>query len=290
MTLRFKLQLVVMTDDEEMCVDEIVVLDKQHERLEHLGLSLAEAKMLLVELQRQGSGGKDENSAFVEALTAHYERIYGGNTEKPAMPKAIKKYWRLEKQAKEVLQELTSFRGWSPLSCGVWDTDGHLKTYDLFFLLANTEFEVLDSADFMHEVRRLKLHEPDFHKQLLYLKVREYIPERLQLMLRLPVDLGSTPQVLHHVQVCSNFTVCEPRHIWLDKVNAALKRLKLPCVFSDMKRQELKGRLRLGAMFPVYRLCDQTGYEYSVTFGQEALLLESILFFRQTKGDKAMML
>jgi hypothetical protein len=53
MTLRFKLQLVVMADDEEMCVNEVVVLDKQHEWLEHLGLSLAEAKALLVELQQQ---------------------------------------------------------------------------------------------------------------------------------------------------------------------------------------------------------------------------------------------
>jgi hypothetical protein len=43
-TLRFKLQLVVMSDDQEVCVNDVVVLDKQHERLEHLGLSLAEAK------------------------------------------------------------------------------------------------------------------------------------------------------------------------------------------------------------------------------------------------------
>ena len=37
----------------EVCVDDVVVLDKQHERLEHLGLSLGEAKTLLLELQRQ---------------------------------------------------------------------------------------------------------------------------------------------------------------------------------------------------------------------------------------------
>jgi len=53
MSLRFKLQLVVMSDDDEVCVDDVVVLDKQHERLEHLGLSLGEAKTLLLELQRQ---------------------------------------------------------------------------------------------------------------------------------------------------------------------------------------------------------------------------------------------
>src|SRR5260370_26988046 len=34
MTVRIKLQLVVIADDEEVCVDDVVVLDKQHERLE----------------------------------------------------------------------------------------------------------------------------------------------------------------------------------------------------------------------------------------------------------------
>ena len=53
MTVRIKLQLVVIADDEEVCVDDVVVLDKQHERLEHLGLSLAEAKTILLELQRR---------------------------------------------------------------------------------------------------------------------------------------------------------------------------------------------------------------------------------------------
>jgi hypothetical protein len=52
MTLRFKLQMVVLADDEEMCVEKVVVLDKQPERREHLGLRLAKPR-LLVELQRQ---------------------------------------------------------------------------------------------------------------------------------------------------------------------------------------------------------------------------------------------
>ena len=42
-----------MADDNEVCIEDVVVLDKQHERLEHVGLSLAEAKTLLLELQRQ---------------------------------------------------------------------------------------------------------------------------------------------------------------------------------------------------------------------------------------------
>jgi hypothetical protein len=54
MALRFKLQLVVVAeDDQQVSVDELVVLDKEHDRPEHLGLTLAEAKTLLLELQRQ---------------------------------------------------------------------------------------------------------------------------------------------------------------------------------------------------------------------------------------------
>ena len=53
--LAVKLQLVVISDDEDVCVDDdVVVLDKQHDRVDHVSLSLTEAKTLLAELQRQG--------------------------------------------------------------------------------------------------------------------------------------------------------------------------------------------------------------------------------------------
>ncbi len=53
MVLRFKFKLVVVADDEHVSVDDIVVLNKDHERLEHVGLTLAEAKALLLDVQRQ---------------------------------------------------------------------------------------------------------------------------------------------------------------------------------------------------------------------------------------------
>jgi CRISPR-associated endonuclease/helicase Cas3 len=246
-----------------------------------------QAAQVLVELQRQSK--LDESQAFAEALTERYERLYG-SAEQSVMQKAIKKWWRLEKQAPQITRELTSFRGQSPLSCAVWDTDDYLKTYDLFFLLTSTEFEVMGKADFLQEVKKRQLDDYDFRDQLLYLKIHEYIPERLQLVLSFPHDLGEMVQALHHIQVFSGFSIDEPRPIWRDKVNQALRALKLVCIISDMKRQELKGQLRLHPLFPVHRLYDVTGNEYSLVFGQEALLLESILFFRSVKGDKAMFL
>jgi hypothetical protein len=57
MALRFKLQLVVVTDDDEqVSVDDLIVLNKEHERPEQLGLTLAEAKAMLLAVQRQVVG------------------------------------------------------------------------------------------------------------------------------------------------------------------------------------------------------------------------------------------
>ena len=245
---------------------------------------VVQAAQIVAELQSQRK--LDANDAFTTAVIEQYERTYG-TPEKPVMAKALKKYWRIGKEAPEIIAELSSFRGQSPLSCAVWDTDDQLKTYDLFFLLTNTEFEVMEKFPFMQEVRARKLEERDFEQQLLYLKIHEYIPERLKLVLKLSYDV--TP-LLNHIQVLHGFTILEPHPVWRDRVNFKLKQLKLPAIVSDMERSELKGMLHLDPLFPVYRLHDGTGNEYALAFGQAALLLDSLLFFRKTKGDRAMML
>jgi len=247
-----------------------------------------QAAQILAELQ--GQSKKDENRAFTEALAEQYNRFYS-TSGKPVMPHAVKKYWAFRNNAPQIIDQLQSFRGQNPLSCGIWDTDNQLKTYELFFLLANTEFDVMSTTSFLQEVMKRGLEIRDFKEQLLYLKILKYVPERMQLVLGLQYDLcdqEENAEMIHHVAVSDNFFVREPRHTWLDQVNLSLKRQKLTCVLSDMLRTELKQRLNLSSMFPVYRLQDRTGNEYSVVFGQEALLLESLLFYRKTKEDKPM--
>jgi hypothetical protein len=52
--MRFTLQLVIHADnDHETTIEDVTVLDKQAERIEHLGLTLAEAKQLLTQLQQR---------------------------------------------------------------------------------------------------------------------------------------------------------------------------------------------------------------------------------------------
>jgi CRISPR-associated endonuclease/helicase Cas3 len=122
---------------------------------------VVQAAQVVAELKKL----RDENTAFVDALMQRYEQFYGaGDAVLPVMSKALKKYWRIEKHIPEILAELVSFRGQSPLSCGVWDSDGHVQSYDLFFLLTNTEFEVIDKQEFMQQVRAKQADEREFER------------------------------------------------------------------------------------------------------------------------------
>ena len=252
-----------------------------------------QATQVLAALQYEGK--KDANDAFLAALTDEYERLYG-SPDQPVMPKKVKQFWGLQKYHPEVAAELSSFRGQSPLSCGVWDVDNHLKTYDLFFLIANTELEVMTEAAFMEEVKRRvqkgeeHVYERDFRDQLLYLKIHAYILERQGLMLGINRDLIGEANNMHQALELGGFFVQEPVFTWRDRVNKALQAQKLVCVLSDMHRLELKRRLNLPALFPIQRVLDTTGGEYSVAFGQAALLLDSLLFWRKTRGDQALFL
>jgi len=258
---------------------------------------------------------QEENTALVEALKQRYEQFYGdGKATCPVMTGAIKRYRWLSNAKNgmvEVLNELSSFRGQSPLSCGVWDktdtTDGHLQTYDLFFLLTNTDFTVIDKEEFMQEVSRRdqrtidreeniqdgKQHnspEKAFEHQLLYVTINEFVAERQSLLLRTKYDLAQSGQFLHRVMVLDEITVLDPAHPQRSLINSALKQQNLVCIISDIPPLELKRQMRLGPLFQVHRIQDSMGSSYSIAFGQDALLLDSELFFRKAGGDNAMML
>ena len=247
---------------------------------------VVQAAQVLAELE--GQKKRDANEAFSQALQEQYERFYAAS--KPVMPKALKKYWAYHTNAREVVEELSNFRGQSPLSCGIWDTDDEPKIYDLFFLLANSDFEVLTEEAFLQEVQQRGLDEREFRKKHFYMKVWEYVAERQSLVLGLRHNIAENAHILHQVTVLADFFVREPRSPWLDQVNRRLKAIKLPCLISPMSRDELRKRLKLGGIFPIYRLRDGWEQEYSVAFGEQALLLDSLLFFLKIGDDQAMML
>lgn len=249
---------------------------------------VVQAAQVLAELKSQEK--RDANVAFAQAVQEQYERFFG-TTGRPVMPKALKKYWALKApgHTPEIIDELSSFRGQSPLSCAIWDTDKTPKTYDLFFLLTNASFEVLTREIFLQEVSTRGLDEREFRHKHFYLRVWEYREEQQPLVLGLHRSLSQAEHILHQAIVLDGFFVREPP-TWLDRINSILKQLRLPCLLSPLSREELRGQYHLGGIFPLYRLRDGWGQEYSIAFGEEALLLDSLLVFRKTKNEGAMLL
>src|SRR5438128_4233422 len=68
MPVQLKIQLVSVAEDGSESTQELVVLTKEHERLEHLGLTLAEGKQLLREVQRRAV--QQQATAFLAAQAA----------------------------------------------------------------------------------------------------------------------------------------------------------------------------------------------------------------------------
>jgi len=63
--MRVKLQLVMCNDQgDEETVTDIITLNKRHQRIEHLGLTLAESKHLLSTLQLKARGSRSFRTLF----------------------------------------------------------------------------------------------------------------------------------------------------------------------------------------------------------------------------------
>src|SRR5262245_24390502 len=68
MPVQLKIQLVSVAEDGSERTEELLVLAKEHEQLEQLGLSLAEGKQLLREVQRRVV--EQQATAFLAIHTA----------------------------------------------------------------------------------------------------------------------------------------------------------------------------------------------------------------------------
>ncbi len=242
---------------------------------------------VLAQVQKQLPSG----TPFVQTLSEQFDQVFKRQPPKKKFTQLVKRYWAMQNdpEGQQIIKELISFRGQSPLSCGLWDlSDNKLKTYNLFFIIANTEFEVIDKADFMAEVaHRADLHTREFEHQLLYVKVHRYLPHRENFTLGLKKELLAHPEYLHQVKVFKRFYIKESTQPWIGEVNQALKKQPLVCVLSNMSARKLKQKLWLPLLFPIQRLLDRYDDEFSVAFGKEALLLESLLFYRKTEGNQA---
>jgi CRISPR-associated endonuclease/helicase Cas3 len=185
------------------------------------------------------------------------------------------------KTGNPIVEDASSFRGSSPLQCGICDvTDSHeadkFKTYDLPGILSNLEIEPIAKGRFKH--------------CLAFLKLRSYREERLNWKFTYSGNLEENASAWK-VQVLTGIEVLQPENYWIGEINKRLKKQALVCYALRYPVAEVRSRLRLPMHFQIYPICDRYSFHdttapYSIAFGQSALLVDTLAHWFKSKGDE----
>ncbi|MEM2890677.1 MAG: type I-D CRISPR-associated helicase Cas3' [Candidatus Hadarchaeum sp.] len=188
----------------------------------------------------------------------------------------------------EILEVARSFRGTSGLECGVIDLTvedpkERFKTYDLPRLLSNWRIAgVLDREEFLEKAEAIGISKKPFDYASLFLEVNGFLDRPSRWRFYLDYDLGELN--LSRVLVLKGFRVLNVESDYQNRLNTKLRQQRLVCYILEMDRFDVKFSRALPLLFPVYPLADQYSMNdpnppFSVAFGQEALMLESLFFF-----------
>jgi CRISPR-associated endonuclease/helicase Cas3 len=214
-----------------------------------------------------------------ERLAERYRQVLG-----VSMRSKLAEIAELEKEAPLLLEEAWSFRGGGDLISGVIDEreqgSAQVKVYDLMGLLANFEVSLMDQAEFYETVARCGLTRRAYerHDLVSYWRVWGVRPERKSIWIVFNQDIKAwgeddfgVGQVLDHVEVDAAGVE------GLTTMNRHLARRKMVALLCLLFPAELSRRLRLPQPFPIYRFVSRDGQEGSISFGRQALLLETAL-------------
>ncbi len=205
------------------------------------------------------------------------------------------------KTGNPIVEDASSFRGSSPLQCGICDlTDSHeadkFKTYDLPGILSNLEIEPMTESAFMRMLNETseRLGQPiakgRFKHCLAFLKLRSYREERLNWKFTYSGNLEENAAVWK-VQVLTGIEVVQPENYWIGEINKRLKKQALVCYVLRYPVAEVRSRLQLPVHFQIYPICDRYSIHdatapYSIAFGQSALLVDTLAHWLKSKGDE----
>jgi len=198
-------------------------------------------------------------------------------------------YFWLKQNCEPLVEEaVVKFRGETPFDCGILDeTDGEIKTYDLLWVLRNADVKLMSKGGFLREVEQRGLQRERFKYVDVCLRLSSYLEEsdRVWLQQRRAVLDEFMPDDYRKPHVLTGFGIAGV--IEANAINRVLERKPLLCLISQMKSDELRARLRLPMMFPLHRLLDLNGNEFSVAFSKEALLLVSqpLIFRRENNNE-----
>lgn len=205
------------------------------------------------------------------------------------------------KKGNPIAEDATSFRGSSPLQCGLYDlTEANerdrFKTYDLPGVLSNLEIEMWSKSAFLDTLDETAKHTGQpiakgrFKHCLGFMKLRGYREERLNWKFTYPGDLQAIADA-YNVKVLVGLQIWQPDNPWASSINQRLKQQALVCYVLRKPVREVRLRLQLPMHFQIYPISDVNSIHdvnapYSVAFGQSALLIDTLAYrFRRDGGE-----
>jgi CRISPR-associated endonuclease/helicase Cas3 len=256
----------------------------------------------------QGLNHKTIKMTYLESrkiLAGTYEKIF--NTSLGKIYGQIKGWrddWQElsgQKSCSPIEEEASSFRGSSPLQCGIYDLTeqfeiDRFKTYDLPGILSNLDIEVMTEANFLRMLKstvenyQQPIAKGRFNQCLAFVKLLAYRQERLDWRFIYSGDLRAIADS-YQVQVLTDLQIWQPANYWINNLNQRLKKQALVSYVISKPVNEVRSILRLPMHFPIYPISDQysvhdSSCPYSIAFGQGALLLQTLAYSIKSKGNE----
>jgi CRISPR-associated endonuclease/helicase Cas3 len=205
------------------------------------------------------------------------------------------------KKGNPIYEDALSFRGSSPLQCGLYDLTevnevDRFKTYDLPGILGNLEIEMMTEVAFMRSLQETKertgqpIPKGRFAHCLAFMKLRSYREERLNWKFAYPGDLQPIADAWK-VQVLTGIEIWQPDNRWAGEINKRLRKESLVSYVVRRPASEVRQQLRLPMHFQIYPISDQYSFHdatapYAIAFGQSALLLDTLAYQFKSEGSE----
>ena len=199
------------------------------------------------------------------------------------------------RSGKQIMDAILSFRGGTPFQVGYWDasametTAESFTTYDLFFIVQATRWELVTYDEFTAATRHANMSDEETRRldqelrwtlkhqeEPVCLKVREFLPERESLVLELAREADEQDDISPRAQVMRGLRIKAPGGAGISDLNRILARHAVLAYISSRPREEF-WRRRVPTLFPLYRVqLPRTHDLYTICFGKEALMIESL--------------
>lgn len=242
---------------------------------------------------------RDNYAETMQSLTTRYEATF--DLKLPGYYGQLK---RLKEEQPSLFDEVIAFRGGSYFDCGLYDPQeqgsDQIKSYDLLALLPNAILRELSEADFWEAVRRTGTPaEPLSRREFLAIfQLAGFTQERSNFRIKLQHDIGDWgDQYFGVAQGLTGITIEHEIPATVPGLIALNRRLQQRAIPALLCRGfshplEIKRRLRLPMLFPVYPFISRDQLGGVIAFGRQALLLDVALRHRGIRcgGDAAIIL